>query len=275
MNDRHNDDVSARLNAAKVVAFDAGKLLMKYFGKLSGYQHKGNVDLVTDADRTCEAFIAGQLTSRFPRDSMLGEESGERQGSSAYTWIVDPLDGTTNFVHAHPVFAVSMALEDTVAGQVRAGVVYLPATRELFWARQGQGAHGPAGRLSVSETGHLSDALVATGLPYNRRAPGPLDRILNDWRRMVPAVQGVRRMGAASVDLVYVACGRYDAFFERDLKAWDTAAGAFIVREAGGRTTDFSGRPADPFVPEIVASNGRVHEEFLHILFGSSGECGG
>ncbi len=252
-----------RLNFAKVVAFDAGKILLKHFGHLSGYDHKGKVNLVSAADRAADEFLTAAIQRRFPDDAILAEESGEHSGGSAYTWIVDPLDGTTNFVHGHPMFGVSLA----VAGVdgVEVGVIYLPVTRELFSAMRGGGAHGPAGRLKVSTQGELAGALSCTGFPYDRREV--IDTLLEDVRRLVDNCQGFRRMGSACIDLAYVAAGRYDCFVERNLKPWDVAAGALLVTEAGGRMSDFSGGPFDPFGIELVATNGHLHNEFLKVLF--------
>ncbi len=252
-----------RLNFAKVIAFDAGKILMQHFGHLAGYDHKGKVNLVSAADRAADEYLTGRIRGRFPEDAMLAEESGEYLGSSAYTWIIDPLDGTTNFVHGHPMFGISLAVAGTDG--VDAGVIYLPVTRELFYAVRGGGARGPAGPLQVSAQPDLSGALSCTGFPYDRREI--IDTLLEDVRRLVNDCQGFRRMGSACVDLAYVAAGRYDCFVERNLKPWDVAAGALLVTEAGGRMSDFSGGPFDPFGNELVATNGHVHDEFLKILF--------
>ena len=258
-----SQEIVDRLNAAKVAAHDAGKLLLKYWGNLDGYDHKGKVNLVSAADRASEDFIKQWATARFPTDAILAEETGERTGSSGFVWVVDPLDGTTNFVHGHPMFAVSMALMlDSVAV---AGVIYLPATRELFYAAKGTGAFGDRGPIRVSSISSLDSSLVATGLPYSRRETSKV--LLEDWRRVIQAAQGIRRMGAAAVDLAYLACGRYDGFWERELKPWDTAAGALIVEEAGGQVSAFDGKTFDPFSDQIAASNGLVHQQLLSALF--------
>ena len=258
-----NTPASERLNFAKVIAFDAGKILLKHYGNLSGYDHKGKVNLVSAADRAADEYLTARIQERFPADAVLAEESGVHSGQSPYTWIIDPLDGTTNFVHGHPMFGVSLA----VAGDdgVEVGVIYLPVTRELFFATRGGGASGPAGPLQVSAQQALSGALSCTGFPYDRREI--IDTLLEDVRRLVDNCQGFRRMGSACVDLAYVAAGRYDCFVERNLKPWDVAAGALLVTEAGGRMSDFSGGPFDPFGNELVATNGHVHDEFLKVLF--------
>lgn len=252
-----------RLNFAKVIAFDAGKILLKHFGHLAGYDHKGKVNLVSAADRAADEYLTARIKERFPHDAMLAEESGEYLGKSSYTWIIDPLDGTTNFVHGHPMFGVSLAVVGPAG--IEAGVIYLPVTRELFSATRGGGAFGPGGRLHVSAQRDLANALSCTGFPYDRREV--IDTLLEDVRRLVNNCQGFRRMGSACVDLAYVASGRYDCFVERNLKPWDVAAGALLVTEAGGRMSDFSGGPFDPFGNELVATNGHIHDEFLKILF--------
>ncbi len=260
-----------RLALAKAAAYDAGKILMKFWGRLAGYDRKGNLDLVSEADRASEQYLLDRILGRFPADSVIGEESGTREGDSGYSWIVDPLDGTTNFVHGHPIFAVSIAV--AARGGTTAGVVYMPTTRELFWGARGLGAWRNETRLSVTATNDLNDALIATGHPYNRRQV--VETILEDWRRMILNVQGVRRMGAAAVDLAFVAAGRFDGFWERGLKPWDTAAGQLLVEEAGGRVTSFAGQEYTPFNPDIVASNARIHDRLLHALFSDRPEAEG
>ena len=263
MTDAVHADVLERLNFAKMLAFDAGKLVMKYYGNLSSYDHKGKVDLVSEADQASEALITDALSSRFAGDAILGEEKGVSEGENSFRWLVDPLDGTTNFVHAHPMFAVSFGLE--LHQRTVAGVVYIPSSRELFYASRGGGAFGPGGAIKVSSTTSLGASLVATGLPYNRREI--VDVLLEDWRRSILNTQGTRRMGAAAVDLVYLACGRYDGFWERGLKPWDTSAGALIIEEAGGVVTDFAGEQFSPYGDLIAASNGLIHDELLKTLF--------
>ncbi len=258
-----NTPIQSRLHFAKMIAFEAGKILMRFHGKISGSDHKGKIDLVSVADRASEEYLTKRIWERFQNDAILAEESGAHEGDSEYTWIIDPLDGTTNFVHGHPMFAVSLAVV-TKSG-TEAGVIYLPVTRELFFGLRGEGAFGPAGRLQVSAPETLAASLSCTGFPYNRREV--IETLLEDVRRLINHCQGFRRMGSACVDLAYVAAGRYDCFVERNLKPWDTAAGALLVTEAGGRVSTFDGSPFDPFGPELAASNGKVHEELLTVLF--------
>lgn len=256
-------DLAERLNVAKMVAYDAGKLIMRYWGHITSYEKKGSTDLVTEADKGAEALIRNKVSDRFPADEFFGEESGMSMARGGFRWVVDPLDGTTNFVHGLPLFAVSIGIE--LDGKSQAGVVYLPATRELFFAARGEGAFGPRGKISVSKTARLADALLCTGIPY--RGKDVLEILVEDWRRAVTWGQGLRRQGSAAIDLAYVACGRFDVFFERELKPWDTAAGAVIVEEAGGKVTDFTGVEFTPYRGEIISSNAILHEQAIAALF--------
>jgi len=256
-------EVAGRLDLACELALGAGDVLGQYWGRLSGYDRKGSVDLVSQADRASEEYLKSSLNRSFPDDAVVAEESGSSVGSTGYTWIIDPLDGTTNFVHGHPMYAVSIALSSPRGMEV--GVIYVPPMRELFYCSRGQGAFGPDGPISVSSVATLSGALLTTGFPYNRRDIAPT--LMEDVTRMMRAGQGIRRMGAAAVDMAYVACGRYDGFVERGLKAWDTAAGMLLVEEAGGRVTNFGGARHDPFEPEVVATNGLLHDALLNVVF--------
>lgn len=243
----------------------AAKLLMGYHGKLRTFERKGAVDLVTQADKESEALILGELGEAFPDDSVITEETGEHRRRGEYTWCLDPLDGTTNFVHGHPAFAVSLGL--SWGGRWVAGIIVLPYFGKTFHAVHGEGAWGPEGRLGVSKTKSLADGLIATGFPYRREEI--VDDLLEDWRRLTGRCHGVRCGGAAAVDLVFVATGRYDGYFERELAPWDTAAGAVLVREAGGCVSDFQGGSFDPFEGNFLSTNGLVHQELLERLFGN------
>lgn len=241
----------------------AGELLMRYHGTLHTFERKGAVDLVTLADKQSESLILQALQSEFPADTVVTEETGEHRRDGEYLWCLDPLDGTTNFVHGHPAFAVSLGLARE--GEWVAGVIVLPYFGHVYQAVRGEGAWGPGGRLRVSETVGLRDCLIATGFPYRR---GELvEVLLEDWRRLTGRCHGVRCGGAAAVDLVFVAAGRYDSYFERELAPWDTAAGAVLVQEAGGRVSDFRGGVFDPFDGNVLSSNGGVHEEVRGVLF--------
>jgi myo-inositol-1(or 4)-monophosphatase len=248
---------------AKRAAREAGKLLMAHLGNLKDVRYKSRRDPVSEADKASEALIAGIIKEAFPTHGFLAEEDTAWAGADAgVRWIVDPLDGTVNYAHGYPCFCVSIALERQ--GEIVLGVVYDPIRREMFTALKGQGAHLNGKAISVSKTGKLIRSLVVTGFPYDidRRA----GEVLGYFGKMSLAAQGVRRDGSAALDLCYLAMGRYDGYWELGLKPWDTAAGMLIVREAGGKVTDFSGKPYSPGMQEILASNGRVHNEMMELL---------
>ena len=251
------------LQIAETTARDAGVLLLERQSEILNVRHKGVVDLVTDADLASERLIAERLAGAFPNDRLLAEEgtmaSGDEDGSRR--WIVDPLDGTTNYAHGYPLYAVSIALE--VDGVVEVGVVYVPRLDELFSAIRGHGATFDGSISAVSETEELVESMLGTGFAYD-----PTVRLKNvaPWSRFAAEAQAVRRDGAAALDLVYVACGRYDGFWERELSPWDVAAGALIVSESGGSVTDYGGNPVDIYAREVVASNGRIHAAMLATL---------
>jgi len=245
-------------------ALSAGKVLMQRFGTSLTVEHKGEIDLVTEADRASEEVVVSILRGTFPRHDILAEE-GEYAGSgSRYRWIVDPLDGTTNYAHGFPWFAVSIALE--VEGVVTLGVVHNPFSRELFYAEKGMGAFLNDVQIGVSQTGGLGDSLLATGFPYDRKQStvNNYDHFLNFQQ----AAQACRRPGSASLDLAYVGAGRLDGYWEMKLKPWDVAAGQLIVCEAGGRVSDFDGNQFDIFGVECLASNGLIHQDMIEVLKG-------
>ncbi|OGQ95587.1 MAG: inositol monophosphatase [Deltaproteobacteria bacterium RIFOXYD12_FULL_57_12] len=252
------------LPAAAGAALEAGRLIKNLYGQAVRVDHKGVIDLVTDADRAAEAAILQILAEKTPGVSFLAEESAaDFQGMPAGpAWIIDPLDGTTNFAHGFPWFGVSIAYWQE--GRCRAGVIYCPMLDELFWAGENRGAWLNHNAIRVSGVALLENSLLATGFPYNvQQEPGP---VLAALGRLLPKAQGVRRAGAAALDLAYVACGRLDGFWEINLKPWDTAAGQLLVTEAGGRLTDFRGRAYDPFVAEVVASNSAIHQPLVQLL---------
>jgi len=256
------------LSVATRAAKKAGELLMEHLGRLRDVRYKSVRDPVSEADTASEALIADIIGRAFPSDGFLGEEdvsgSSGRAGGSGRRWVVDPLDGTVNYAHGYPCFCVSIALEQD--GEVVLGVVYDPVHRELYSAIRGGGATLNGSPIQVSSTHRLIRSLVVTGFPYDAAMkPG---RIFTDIKNMVKASQGVRRDGAAALDLCYIASGRFDGFWELRLKPWDTAAGMLIVREAGGRVTDFAGRPFEPGMQEILATNGLVHKEMMAVLGG-------
>jgi myo-inositol-1(or 4)-monophosphatase len=245
-------------------ARSAGEILKEKFGKVQNIVKKGEIDLVTEADLAAEEVILEILRNHFPKDHILSEEAGTRDGSSGRTWIVDPLDGTTNFAHGFPLFGVSIALE--VNKEIVLGIVYNSFMGEFFEAQKGQGAFLNGNPIHVSNAGKLSDALLSTGFPYDIRERS--NRIFRRFQTMVISSQGVRRGGSAAVDLCYVAAGRLDAHWEENLKPWDTAAGAVIVLEAGGTLTTCEGLPFTPYLKSMVACTPMIHGEMVEALKG-------
>jgi myo-inositol-1(or 4)-monophosphatase len=253
------------LNFAIQTAREAGRVLAEKFGRALQVSNKGDIDLVTEADLASEQLIVERVRSYHPRHAILAEEAGDVTpaggGASEFKWIVDPLDGTTNYAHGYPVFCVSIALEHE--GRVVVGVVYDPLRDELFAAERGEGATLNGRRARVSDTSDLNRALLCTGFPYDVRERGDFAR---HFRNFIMSAQSVRRDGAAALDLAYVAAGRFDGFYEEGLRPWDVAAGVLLVEEAGGRVTHYDGTPFDHYHPLIAASNGLVHEAMLAVL---------
>lgn len=252
------------IDAALDIAREAGALLLERFGRLSGAEisRKGPRDFVTAADRDAEALIVRRLREAFPGHGVLAEEGGRHDADGAPTWVVDPLDGTTNFLHGIPVFCVSIGLVEE--GRPVLGVVHAPALRQTFWGAPGQGAHEGDRPVSVSVTPDLSESLVATGFAY---AIDTLpDDNLDNLARVAKATRGLRRMGSAAIDLAYVASGRLDAYWELHLNPWDVAAGAALVLAAGGRVTDVRGGDDWLYGRHLVASNGLVHDQLRRKL---------
>lgn len=244
------------LAIAVATAIEAGEILVSEFAHPAKISYKGEVDIVTQADRRSEEAIVGRLRTHFPKHAIVAEEGSGQEGDPCYRWIVDPLDGTTNFAHGYPCFAVSIGFEE--AGELQVGVIYQPITKELFTASRGGGAYLNQKQIHVSSIGHLSTSLLATGFPSTKRTRNP--NIHYYWNFTLRS-HGVRRDGSAALDLASVACGRFDGFWEFGLHSWDTAAGVLLVREAGGVVTDFSGQPYNPGDYETLASNGLIHTE--------------
>ncbi|MBV9271758.1 MAG: inositol monophosphatase, partial [Candidatus Eremiobacteraeota bacterium] len=215
--------------------------------------------IVTDADRASERLIVERLRAAFPRATILGEETGTHEGADDERWIVDPLDGTTNYAHDYPFYCVAIAYERT--SKVVAGVIYAPAMDECFSASLGSGAFLNGRRIGVSSIARLSDALACTGF-----RPSDFRRNARAFEAVSDRAQAVRRDGSAALDLAYVACGRFDGFWERDLQPWDVAAGTLIVREAGGTVTQIDGSAPKVDSGSILATNGRVHAEMIEVL---------
>lgn len=242
--------------------YKGAEILRQYFGKLTGVMKKGAIDLVTKADLEAEKAIIEVIHSAFPEHSILAEESGLNHKNSENQWIIDPLDGTTNFAHELGIFAVSIAF--SCQNEIILGYVLNPVSGEFFTAEKGQGAKLNGKSMNVSSTGMVSESLLVTGFPYNH--PEIIDAIMARFGRCISASQGVRRLGSAALDLCYVAQGRFDGFWEQNLKPWDTAAGMLMVKEAGGRVTDFSGNPYNIYQKEILATNLNIHQEMMNLL---------
>ncbi len=241
----------------------AGHLLRSELLGTRRISYKGGpTNLVTEMDARAEALIVDRIRAAFPHDAILAEERGAQAGRSDRRWLVDPLDGTTNYAHGLPLFAVSIALE--VGGRVTLGVVYDPNLDELYAAERGGGAFVNDAPLSVSTTATLDESLLATGFPYNIRQTA--DTNLREFAAFSLRSRGVRRMGSAVIYLAYVAAGRIDGYWELRLGPWDVAAGSLLVEEAGGRVTNLEGGQLDIDVPTVVASNGRLHEAMLAVL---------
>ncbi len=249
---------------AITTALEAGTVLRDLLGRIRHVRHKGAVDLVTEADEQSEQHILGRIRAAFPDHRILSEEQGhsvETGGESLCHWIVDPLDGTVNYAHGYPIFAVSIALE--ISGVVELGVVYVPPLDELFVAERGSGATLNGEPIHVSTVDALMQSMVVTGFPYSLEARG---RNLVHWGNLIHSTQAVRRDGSAAMDLCYVAAGRFDGFWEESLNAWDTAAGALMVTEAGGVLSDFHGEPFSIYGRRCLASNGLIHSQMMDVI---------
>ncbi len=250
------------LEKAVAVARGAGQILLEKARAGFNIEHKGSIDLVTDADRAAEKYVVRELKKHFPTHSILAEEGGFTARSEKYVWVIDPLDGTTNFAHRFPYYAVSIALAKK--GKIMLGVVYNPVLSECFSAQLGDGAFLNGEPIKVSSEKLVLNSLLGTEFPYDV-ATTDQDNMLS-FERATKASQGVRSMGAAALDLCQVACGRLEGFWERDLRPWDIAAGSLIVAEAGGKVSTCGGGTFDPLGSEILVSNGLIHAELLEII---------
>ena len=252
------------LEFAGGLARSAGAVLRHYMTREKQVEFKGRANLVTVADKEAEALIISRIREKYPDHAILAEESGASGSSDSREgkWIIDPLDGTTNFAHQYPFFCVSVAFEQD--GEVRCGAVYDPWRDEMFCGARGLGSFLNDQPLHVSEIEALRGALIMTGFPYNFREK--IRTAIGQFEAFLVESQAVRRGGSAALDLCYTALGRVDGFWEMDLHPWDTAAGLIILEEAGGRVTDFAGEPFSIYGKQIVASNGRIHDEMLAVL---------
>jgi myo-inositol-1(or 4)-monophosphatase len=249
------------LETAVEIAREASAVVRDFAGRHIGFELKGEHDLVTAADRASEKLIVERLRSSFPSHSIVAEEGGGHEGSSEFRWYVDPLDGTTNFAHNFPVYNVTLALERD--GELIAGVIADPTRNEIFTAELGSGAFLNDKRIHVSKVNRIEDALIATGFPSRRRHQ---NINVHFFYQLSMLSHGVRRPGAAALDLAYIACGRLDMFWEFNLHPWDIAAGVLLIREAGGVCTDMRGKSLDLRDPHILADNGLVHEETVALF---------
>lgn len=241
----------------------AGEIQLKRLGHVKHVEYKGAINLVTEVDRECEALIVGGLKEHFPDYDILAEEGSGSERGVERKWIVDPLDGTVNFTHGFPFFCVSIALEED--GELTAGVIYDPNRDELFTAMKGKGARLNGERIHVSRESTLSQSMVATGFAYNVQEEERFDN-LDNFANFVKLARAVRRPGSAAIDLAWLACGRLDGFWELFLRPWDMAAGVCIIREAGGSVTTFDGSPYDLYGMQILASNGKIHDQMIDVL---------
>jgi myo-inositol-1(or 4)-monophosphatase len=258
------------LNLAIDAALEAGNLLKKNVGKVKQIEYKGGnaTNLVTEIDKKSEEIIIGKIKQKYPDHDFLGEESGYAKVTSEFRWIIDPLDGTTNYAHGLPIFSVTIGLE--YKGEIILGVVYNPSLDEMFTAEKGKGAYLNKRPIAVSKTGKLIESLVVTGFPYTvNENPEPE---ITHFRNFIVESQAVRRLGSAAIDLAYVACGRFDGFWEGTLNAWDMSAGVLLVTEAGGMWTDYQGKPSSVYNKHVLTSNGLIHDEMLRVLHKVAGK---
>jgi myo-inositol-1(or 4)-monophosphatase len=252
------------IEVAKQAAYAAGKILTEHFKKLpkEAIRQKQANDYLSFVDETSEKKIISIIQKNFPDHSILAEETGESHQSGEYRWIIDPLDGTTNYITGLPVFAISIALQK--GDEMILGVVYDPLQDELFWAEKGKGAYVNATPIRVSDSNSLSECLIATGFPF--KAKHLIRPYLNSFEDMFHSCIGIRRMGAAAIDIAYVAAGRFGGFWELGLSPWDLAAGSVLIKEAGGYITDFWDGPDFLFKNYLIVSNGRVHKQMGEII---------
>lgn len=252
------------LDHAVEAAHIGGQILIDFYGKLENIQNKQlKGDLVTEADVASEKAIVNFISQKYPEHGILGEESGARYSDSAWQWVIDPLDGTTNFAHTHPLFCVSIGV--LYHGEPVVGVVYNPYQKELFQAAKDLGASLNGQPIHVSKVDSLEKSLLGTGFPYNRRETE--DNNYREFCRLTQLTQGVRRGGSAALDLAYVAAGRLDAYWELGIKPWDIAAGIVLVQEAGGTVTRYDGTPLQGILEErLLATNGHLLRELSHVL---------
>lgn len=261
MNTNHLN-VDQAFQLALEAVLEAGKVLKKGFRQKKTYQKKGTIDLVTEWDFKSQGTVISRLKSQFPDADYLVEESGIERRSSPYCWVLDPLDGTTNFVHGLPFYCISLAL--MVNKVALLGIVHNPEFKETYWALKGKGAFLNGRPIRVSSFPSVSQSLLTTGFPYNIKKTHR--QILKRFQQVTTRAQGVRRPGSAALDLCWVANGAVDGFWEQYLKPWDTAAGVVLVEEAGGKVSDFAGHSYHIEKKQILATNGKIHQEMIGLL---------
>lgn len=254
------------LNFAIETAREAGQILLEKFGRKIEVSKKGDINLVTEADLASEKLIVERIQSYYPKHSILAEESGEsniavNDGETRWRWIIDPLDGTTNYAHGYPCFCVNIAIEHR--DEIVISVTYDPTRDEMFTAEKGNGAALNNRKIRVSDTEDLRDALIVTGFPYDI---AQRENFARHFTQMILSSRGIRRDGSAAIDMAYVACGRFDGFWEEGLNAWDVAAGVLLIEEAGGIVSYYDGSKFSIYEPPICASNGLIHRQMLAIL---------
>jgi len=250
------------LEVAIAAAKEAGRIQKDHFGALHRVEFKGEINPVSEVDKLCEKAIGQMILEAFPNHDLLTEESAFRAKGSPFKWVIDPIDGTTNYIHEFPFFCVSIALE--IEGEIRLGVVYDPLSKELFQAESGKGTYLNGSRIFVSKKEALDRSLLTTGFPYDVREHA--DFYLRFFRQFMTKSIAIRRPGSAALDLCYLAAGRCDGYWELKIHPWDVAAGILMVTEGGGRVTSFKGESYTIYDGDIVASNGWIHEEMLEVI---------
>jgi myo-inositol-1(or 4)-monophosphatase len=258
-------EFSSYTNTALAAAKEGASVLLKYYNSILSVEYKGEIDPVTQADKNSQKAIIKVIKAAFPQHGILAEEDGVNEINKDYCWIIDPLDGTVNFVHGVPIFCVSIGLKHR--DEIISGVIYSPVVKEVFVSEKNKGAWLNGKKIKVSEVKDTIRALAVTGFPYYVRKDGA--RVMKNFENIVLESQGIRRLGSAALDMAYVACGRFDFFWEEGLKPWDTAAGILTVQEAGGKVSDYCGSKNVVFKDTMLASNNAViHEKILKIING-------
>jgi len=248
----------------RTLCLGAGQVLLDYFNKPHQIEVKPGAGIVTEADKAAESYLLKQILRKFPKSSIITEEAGEHPGSRDLVWIIDPLDGTSNYAHGFPWFCVSIGLYQ--GDKALAGGIYQPVMKEFFFAERGRGCFLNGKRIQVSQCSRFEDSLLGTGFYYSKKKQ--LAQEMKIFHRLNERVLAVRRPGSAALDLACVASGRFDGFWERGLSSWDVAAGILLVEEAGGKVTDYSGDKTGLFGAEIVASNRKIHRDLVKAIQG-------